>query len=76
MPGMLRRTAAPTRHHQQQRVTSYHPARSLSAGISVPSGLVDGMPVGFQIMAAPLHEETMLRVAYAYERGHKLRPDL
>ena len=48
-------------------------------GISVPSGLVDGMPVGFQIMAAPLREETMLRVAYAYEQAtdwHKLRPDL
>ena len=45
-------------------------------GISVPSGMVGGMPVGFQIMAAPLHEETMLRVAYAYEQGHRLRPDL
>ena len=48
-------------------------------GISVPSGLVDGMPVGFQILAAPLHEETMLRVAYAYEQAtdwHKLRPEL
>ena len=48
-------------------------------GISVPSGLVDGMPVGFQVLAAPLHEETMLRVAYAYEQAtdwHKLRPDL
>ena len=48
-------------------------------GISVPSGLVDGMPVGFQVMAAPLQEETMLRVAYAYEQAtdwHKLRPGL
>ena len=48
-------------------------------GISVPAGLVDGMPVGFQILTAPLHEETMLRVAYAYEQAtdwHRLRPDL
>jgi aspartyl-tRNA(Asn)/glutamyl-tRNA(Gln) amidotransferase subunit A len=48
-------------------------------GISVPSGQVDGMPVGLQILAAPLQEETMLRVAYAYEQAtdwHKLRPEL
>jgi aspartyl-tRNA(Asn)/glutamyl-tRNA(Gln) amidotransferase subunit A len=45
-------------------------------GIPVPSGVVDGMPVGFEILAAPLHEETMLRVAHAYEQGHRLRPHL
>jgi aspartyl-tRNA(Asn)/glutamyl-tRNA(Gln) amidotransferase subunit A len=45
-------------------------------GISVPGGMSDGLPVGFQIMAKPLGEETMFRVAYAYEQAtewHKMR---
>jgi len=41
--------------------------------------LSDGLPVGLQIMGKPLGEETVLRVAYAYEQAtehHKLRPSL
>ena len=48
-------------------------------GISLPGGIVDGLPVGLQIMANHLGEETLLRVAYAYEQAtewRKLRPNL
>jgi aspartyl-tRNA(Asn)/glutamyl-tRNA(Gln) amidotransferase subunit A len=46
-------------------------------GISVPCGLHEGLPVGFQILGRPFAEGTVLRVAYAYERStdhHSQRP--
>jgi aspartyl-tRNA(Asn)/glutamyl-tRNA(Gln) amidotransferase subunit A len=46
--------------------------------ISVPAGKVDGLPVGLQLMAPHLGEETLLRAAHAYERAadHDMRPSL
>ncbi len=45
--------------------------------ISVPCGLDQGLPVGFQIMGKLLDEVTVLRVAYALEQalGFRARPD-
>ena len=47
--------------------------------ISIPCGFADGLPVGLQIIGKPFGEETILRVAYAYEQAtdwHKARPPL
>jgi len=49
------------------------------AGISVPGGMSEGLPVGLQIMTKPLGEEMLLRIAYAYEQAtdwHNMRPSL
>jgi len=45
-------------------------------GVSVQAGLSDGLPVGVQFLASHLQEETLLKVAHAYEQAagwHKLR---
>ncbi|MSQ15315.1 MAG: Asp-tRNA(Asn)/Glu-tRNA(Gln) amidotransferase subunit GatA, partial [Dehalococcoidia bacterium] len=47
--------------------------------ISVPAGFADGLPVGMQILGPAFAEETIIRIAYAYEQAtewHKARPVL
>jgi aspartyl-tRNA(Asn)/glutamyl-tRNA(Gln) amidotransferase subunit A len=44
--------------------------------VSIPAGFVDGLPVGMQIIGKHFREETILKVAYAYEQAtewHKKR---
>jgi aspartyl-tRNA(Asn)/glutamyl-tRNA(Gln) amidotransferase subunit A len=45
-------------------------------GISVPAGMVGGLPVGLQIIGKALDEATVLRIAHAFEQSttwHMLR---
>ena len=48
-------------------------------GISLPCGFLDGLPVGLQLLAAPLAEETLFAFGGAYQRAtdwHTKRPQL
>ncbi|MFC2022341.1 Asp-tRNA(Asn)/Glu-tRNA(Gln) amidotransferase subunit GatA [Chloroflexota bacterium] len=47
--------------------------------ISIPSGFADGLPIGMQIIGKPFSEETLLKIAYAYQQStdwHKRRPQI
>jgi aspartyl-tRNA(Asn)/glutamyl-tRNA(Gln) amidotransferase subunit A len=61
------------------------PAISIPAGFaedpshSLRSGSGQGLPIGMQIMGKPFSEETLLRIAFAYEQAtdwHKRKPRL
>ncbi|MBA7702049.1 Glutamyl-tRNA(Gln) amidotransferase subunit A [subsurface metagenome] len=47
--------------------------------ISIPAGFADGLPIGMQIIGKPFSEETLLKIAYAYQQAtewHKRKPEL
>ncbi len=47
--------------------------------ISIPAGFANGLPIGMQIMAKPLREEILFRIAFAYEQvtdWHKRKPPI
>jgi aspartyl-tRNA(Asn)/glutamyl-tRNA(Gln) amidotransferase subunit A len=47
--------------------------------ISIPAGFADNLPVGMQILGKPFSEETLLRIAFAYEQAtdwHKRKPTI
>ncbi|MFC1971934.1 Asp-tRNA(Asn)/Glu-tRNA(Gln) amidotransferase subunit GatA [Chloroflexota bacterium] len=48
-------------------------------GISIPAGFADGLPIGMQIIGKHFGEETLLKIAYAYQQAtdwHKRRPPI
>lgn len=47
--------------------------------ISIPAGFTNGLPIGMQIIGKPFDEETILRIAFAYEQAtqwHKSKPQI
>jgi aspartyl-tRNA(Asn)/glutamyl-tRNA(Gln) amidotransferase subunit A len=47
--------------------------------ISIPAGFAGNLPIGMQIIGKPFSEETLLRIAFAYEQAtnwHKRKPPL
>jgi len=47
--------------------------------ISIPAGFAEGLPIGMQIIGKPFSEETILKIAYAFEQAtdwHKQKPNI
>jgi len=53
--------------------SSERPAVAGYPNLTVPMGLVDGLPVGLSFVAAKFGEETVLGAGYAYERRARAR---
>ncbi len=48
-------------------------------GLSLPSGFINGLPVGIQILGPQFSEETLFQIGYAYQQAtpfHTERPNL
>ncbi len=75
-------TVGATKMTPRAALTQYTRPYNLSGfpAMSVPCGFsAEGMPIGLQLGARPFAEETLLRVAHAYEQAtewHKMRPPL
>ena len=63
------RTADPLAMYRSDTLTLPASLAGLPS-ISVPCGFTEGLPVGLQLIAPPLQEARLLRVADAYERMH------
>jgi len=47
--------------------------------ISIPAGFANGLPIGLQIIGKPFSEETILKIAHAYQQAtdwHKRKPSI
>jgi len=47
--------------------------------ISIPAGFANGLPIGMQIIGKPFSEETILKIAHAYQQAtewHKRKPQI
>jgi len=58
--------------------SSSYPARAGYPNITVPMGMVHGLPVGISFFASGLAEPTLIEIAYAYEQAtkHRVAPKL
>ena len=57
-------------------LTSHHPMLAISMlglpGLSVPTGLAEGVPIGVQLVAGRFAEELCLKAAEAIEARHQM----
>jgi aspartyl-tRNA(Asn)/glutamyl-tRNA(Gln) amidotransferase subunit A len=47
--------------------------------MSIPAGFADGLPIGMQIIGKPFSEETILKIAHAYQQAtdwHERKPNI
>ena len=47
--------------------------------ISIPAGFSNGLPIGMQIIGKPFSEETILKIAHAFQEAtdwHRKHPDI